>query len=48
MDIKGNILHKSVQILAHDDDGVTVKNMKMQLKLHLTELKWKRKREFSD
>jgi hypothetical protein len=24
MDTKGTILHKSVQILAHDDDGVTV------------------------
>jgi len=24
MDIKGTIVHKSVQILAHDEDGVTV------------------------
>ena len=35
MDIKGNILHKSVQILAHDDDddGVTVQKYENSVKV---------------
>jgi len=32
MDIKGTILHKSVQILAHDDDGVTVQKYENAIK----------------
>jgi len=32
MDIKGTILQKSVQILAHDDDGVTVQKYKNAVK----------------
>jgi hypothetical protein len=33
MDIKGTILHKSVQILSHDDDGVTVQKYKNAVKV---------------
>jgi len=32
MDIKGTILHKSVQILALDDDGVTVQKYENAVK----------------
>jgi len=32
MDIKGTILHKSVQIMAHDDDGVTVQKYENAIK----------------
>jgi len=32
MDIKGTILHKSVQVLAHDDDGVTVQKYENAIK----------------
>jgi uncharacterized SAM-dependent methyltransferase len=41
LDIRETILHKSVQILAQADDAVIVQIMKMQFKMHLTEVKWK-------
>jgi len=33
MDRKGTILHKSVQILAHDDNGVTVQKYENAVKV---------------
>ena len=32
MYVKGTILHKSVQIMAHDDDGVTVQKYENAIK----------------
>jgi len=38
MDIKGTILHKSVQILAHDDDSLTVQKYENAIKVAFNRL----------
>ena len=44
LDFRGTIVHKYVQILAYAEDILIVENLKMQLKMHLIDLKWKRKK----
>jgi hypothetical protein len=44
LDIRGTILHKSVQILAYADNVVIVEDMKMQLNMPLINLRWQHKK----
>ena len=48
LDIRGTILHKSVQILAHADDAVIIQSYENAVKDAFKRPKWKRKNGFSD
>jgi len=47
MDTKGTILHKSVQILAHDDDGVTVQKYENAVKVAFNRLEMEKHKRIS-